>query len=201
MRATNDERMSATRTRDLVKAARKGRGSRRLVGALALGLALAAIFGGLAFAQTLSVTAVNQHAAAFNGASTSDPDFSTTPVLQIQTANSHDVSNCQTASTGTGTFTTGGLNTYLALSVSGSACAVGDFVEQWQWTPATTLVAETAQFYVSSTYTTTGSPVNYSAEISVTVPSGGSNGDTLNIDVDYGAVPAGGIASLTIVAT
>lgn len=182
----------------MITSARKGRLTRRMAWALGLGLALTAILSGVIVAQAvLQATTVKQTAESFAGSSQNDPNYPTTPTLQVSSVGSTAASNCATSTNGYSGVVTAGGSTAVAVGLTGS-CTAGDFSELISYTLNSTLVASTSIFELSATWTSSGSPTSATVTFTLAV-SAGSGATSLNLQVDFGAssFPVGGIQTMT----
>jgi hypothetical protein len=199
----------------MVKDARKGRASRRMLAGVGMAVAIATLFSAAAFASLIPVVNVSQHATDYQGASSNDPDYPTpsTTTLQPNTLASSDIvsGDCMvTGVTNPGTYTGTGISnagpTFVSVDANntGAACQSGWFDESFTFHPAATLVAETLKLQITTTFdpASGGSNVTYSATVTEAVTAGATSGNEamLIVDVTWGlSYPAGGVQSLNIV--
>jgi hypothetical protein len=177
--------------------ARKGqRFGRRALAALGI-VAILGIVGGYAWAQSSLLTehSISTTQSGYTGNGTADPNFGI-PTLGIDA--SPPATCASTAAYPGASFST----QVTTISVTGT-CSASYFAEEWTFQGPASGTAETAFFYVTTSY---GSPsVNYSSTVTVTVSSWTASyagTPTLDIIVEYGVgAPSGGIASLSVVAT
>jgi hypothetical protein len=201
----------------MVKDARKGRLSRRMLMGIGIGASLLALFSAAAFAQLIDTQVVTQHATDYQGASSTDPNYPTpsTATFAPVTLTSSDLvsGDCMvTGASNPGTYTGTGISnagpTFVSVDANntGTACAAGWFAEEFTFHPASTLVAESLKLQITTTYAGEVGGVateeTYSCTVTeaVTAGSTSSNEGVLIVDVTYGATgyPSGGVSSLDI---
>ncbi len=162
----------------------------------ATAMAVLGMAGGFVMASVLTSTAVNQSASFYQGGNNGVVGY-TTPTLAVATV----PASIATCTSGTVTGSTSGATQTIVLSnqTGSSACATGDFAEEFVIAFSATITTQTNSLTIT---TQVGAGAVQTNSIPVTLGTGTSSAftQTLDLYVDYGAVnpPATGISVLDL---
>ena len=187
------------RVRRMVRAARRNRGgvSRRAAAVLVSSLLAVGLFGGFAFAATLTTTTVTQSAASYGSASSSVANWPTAPALAVAVVPAGTNGCVDTATLGS---SAPGTTVVVNPNGTGATCAAGDFGENFSFAPAAALTGETDYFAVSAVWTTVGGTYSGTTVLALTVGANSDGGGYhLDVLIDLGRVAPLSIDSLTVI--